>query len=141
MAAPDVAARMGSIGREIVQHEFRFRDYVYDLATFGGIELPKISVVVPDYHYGHPFYARLGTIAAQNIPVHELIVLDDASTDDSVTVINGFAERALIPIQLIVNETNSGSVFHQWRKGVEVATGGLIWIVEADDLSDRNFLR
>jgi hypothetical protein len=39
-----------------------------------------------------------------------------------------------------VNEENSGSVFHQWLKGVELANGDFVWIAEADDLADADFL-
>ena len=38
------------------------------------------------------------------------------------------------------NEENSGSVFAQWRKAAELATGDYLWIAEADDLSDPEFL-
>jgi hypothetical protein len=39
-----------------------------------------------------------------------------------------------------VNPENSGSVFLQWKKGVDLARGDLIWIAEADDLADKKFL-
>lgn len=48
MASPDLAAQMGSTGREIVQTEFRFRDYIYDLAAFGGLAFPKVSTTLPN---------------------------------------------------------------------------------------------
>ena len=43
-------------------------------------------------------------------------------------------------IELVPNEVNSGSVFAQWRKAAELATGDYLWIAEADDLSDPEFL-
>ena len=45
-----------------------------------------------------------------------------------------------IDCQLIINQENSGNVFNQWRKGVEIATGDYIWIAEADDLAEPEFL-
>lgn len=141
MAAPHVAAKLGAVGQVIVRQEFSFRDYVFDLAGFGGVSLPKVSVIVPNFNYGHLLYARLESILSQTMPVYEIIVLDDASTDNSVEILTEFAKHSPVPIQVVLNETNSGSVFRQWRKGVELATGDLIWVAEADDLSDRNFLR
>jgi hypothetical protein len=38
------------------------------------------------------------------------------------------------------NETNSGSVFRQWRKAAQSASGEFLWIAEADDLCDPSFL-
>ena len=39
-----------------------------------------------------------------------------------------------------MNAGNSGSVFRQWRTGVELATGEYVWIAEADDLAQPAFL-
>jgi len=39
-----------------------------------------------------------------------------------------------------VNTKNSGSVFAQWRRAAEAATGEFLWIAEADDESDPRFL-
>jgi len=35
---------------------------------------------------------------------------------------------------------NSGHVFNQWVKGIELATGDFIWIAESDDWCETNFL-
>ncbi len=35
---------------------------------------------------------------------------------------------------MILNETNSGSTFRQWLKGIDLASGDLIWIAESDDV-------
>jgi glycosyltransferase involved in cell wall biosynthesis len=42
--------------------------------------------------------------------------------------------------RLIVNEINSGGVFHQWKRGIECANGELIWIAESDDFCSLDFL-
>jgi hypothetical protein len=41
---------------------------------------------------------------------------------------------------LLPNDKNSGSVFRQWRKAAETATGEFLWIAEADDSSAPQFL-
>lgn len=41
---------------------------------------------------------------------------------------------------MVVNATNSGSVFRQWTRGVRLARGDFVWIAEADDLADPEFL-
>jgi hypothetical protein len=69
-----------------------------------------------------------------------VIVLDDASTDNSIDVIIETAERQERDLALVLNDTNSGSVFAQWRKGAEMASGDFLWIAEADDLSHPAFL-
>ena len=44
----------------------------------------KVSVVVPNYNYGRYIKKRIDSILKQTYPIYELIVLDDASTDDSI---------------------------------------------------------
>lgn len=129
---------MGREGRALVESGFSFRKYVFDLLAMLGIDLPRVSVVVPNYNYGHLIDQRLRSIADQSVPYYELIVLDDASTDDSLARIR--ALRAGIELRLIPSPENSGSVFRQWARGLEAATGDFVWIAEADDLSDPAFL-
>ena len=85
------------------------------------------------------------SIAQQSYPIYELIVLDDASTDNSKTMIKKTVAEASrmkpeMKIKLIWNKKNSGKAISQWIKGVEAATGDYIWIAEADDVARRDFL-
>lgn len=136
----NLAQRYAEKGRSIVEREFSFRHYLFDLLALAGKPLPRISVIVPNYNYEHYLAERLSTIERQSLPVYELIVLDDASTDDSVKVARSFLAKCNIPSMLIVNENNSGSVFRQWHRGIELARGDFVWIAEADDLVDPEFL-
>jgi hypothetical protein len=45
-----------------------------------------------------------------------------------------------VPVRVVEGARNSGSVFRQWQRGVELARGDYVWIAEADDLSDHAFL-
>lgn len=132
--------KAGVVGREIVCEEFSFRHYAEDLLVLCGACPPRISVVVPNFNYAGLLADRIATIAEQTYPVHEIIVLDDASTDQSETVARAALEKLSIPSRLVVNERNSGSVFRQWLRGVEEASGDYVWIAEADDLSESDFL-
>jgi glycosyltransferase involved in cell wall biosynthesis len=97
-------------------------------------------VIVPNYNYGELLHQRLATIARQSLPPYEIIVLDDCSSDASLQVLEGLRASLPMDIQVIPDKANSGSVFKQWLKGVERATGDFVWIAEADDLSDLDFL-
>ena len=128
-------------GRQaLVATRFDFSDYAGRLLRLVLPDLPAVSVVVPNYNYARFMPDRLGSIFGQSHPVHEVIVLDDCSTDNSLAVIPAVAEKAGRRIRLVPNEANSGSVFAQWRRAAELADGEYLWIAEADDLSDRGFL-
>ena len=125
--------------REIAEN-YRFDSYVFDLAKRALPGLVDVSVIVPNYNYEHYIGERLRSVFDQTAPLREVIVLDDASGDNSLAQIDMTARAAGRRIALHVNRTNSGSVFRQWRKGVERAKGDYIWIAEADDLADPSFV-
>jgi len=124
----------------LIDRRFAFQQYGLDLLAFAGEPLRRVSVIVPNYNYASHIEARLRSVINQTYPIYELIVLDDASSDDSVARVMAFLRDATVPHQTVVNEKNSGSVFRQWHKGVELARGDLVWIAEADDLAHPDFL-
>ncbi|HTU33372.1 MAG TPA: glycosyltransferase family A protein [Candidatus Acidoferrum sp.] len=116
--------------------------------------MPTVSVIVPNYNHANFLRERLDTILAQTFQDFELILLDDASTDESGEILRDYARRAEAgapidcaqgkpaprDLRLELNETNSGSTFKQWNKGVRMARGKYVWIAESDDYSDPRFL-
>ena len=51
---------------------------------------PKISIIVPNYNYAHFLDKRIESILKQTYNDYEIILLDDASTDDSVKVLEKY---------------------------------------------------
>jgi glycosyltransferase involved in cell wall biosynthesis len=100
---------------------------------------PLISVIVPNFNYSRYLAERLSSIYNQTFQDFEVIILDDASTDGSMEIIEKYGSKP--NTRVIINKVNSGSVFHQWRKGVEKARGKYIWIAEADDYCEPGFLQ
>jgi glycosyltransferase involved in cell wall biosynthesis len=120
--------------------KFDFPDYVEKLLRLAQPELRMVSVAVLNYNYARYLPERLGSVFAQTYPVKEVLFLDDASTDDSVAVAKAQAAQARRTLRIVVNEQNSGSVFAQWKRAAEMATGEFIWLCEADDAADPTFL-
>lgn len=101
---------------------------------------PKISVIVPNFNHANYLPERLESIYNQSYRNIEVILLDDCSSDESVTLLREYAERYPDKTICRFNELNSGGVFNQWNKGLELATGELVWIVESDDYCSVNLL-
>lgn len=137
---PERTQTLGERGRFLVEDHFSFRGYMFDLLAMLGVDIPRISVVVPNYNYAHLLQARLASIADQNHPFFELIVLDDCSSDNSLDVIREFSNDRSLHVRCVAGDRNSGSVFRQWYKGVALARGEYVWIAEADDLAEPDFL-
>jgi hypothetical protein len=108
-------------------------DYMYHIVTNLGFIYKKVSVVVPNYNYDQYLCRRLRTIIDQQYPIYEILFLDDASSDESVIIAESLLEEYCGLKQVIINNKNSGSVFKQWKKGIEAMQGDYIWIAEADD--------
>jgi O-antigen biosynthesis protein len=131
---------IGRKGAERLSQDFRFTDYVSDLVALTVSTVRTVSVVVPNYNYAAFLRQRMDSIWSQTYPIHEVILLDDGSTDNSADVIADLKREAGDRLHVVMNATNSGSVSRQWARGVEVATGDLVWIAEADDFAEPGFL-
>ncbi|WLR92957.1 glycosyltransferase [Shinella zoogloeoides] len=100
----------------------------------------KVTAIVPNYNHAPFLEERLNSILNQTYQNLEIIILDDCSTDDSRAVIEKFRSTHPELITTILNERNSGSIFSQWRRGIEAANGNLVWICESDDFCEPTFL-
>jgi glycosyltransferase involved in cell wall biosynthesis len=101
---------------------------------------PKVSVIVPNFNHQQFLRQRLESIYNQTYTNFEVILLDDGSKDGSLEILQEFLDRFPDKTICSFNEGNSGRVFHQWKRGLELATGGLVWIAESDDYCTTNFL-
>lgn len=101
---------------------------------------PLVSVVVPNYNYARYLPQRLDSILSQTFTDYELLLLDDASTDNSREVLKRYAEGR-DNVQLVLNDVNTGSPFKQWERGIRLARGKYVWIAEADDYAEPTFLQ
>ena len=100
---------------------------------------PLVSVIVPNYNHSKYLDERLSSILGQTYRNFEIIILDDCSTDNSVEIINHYHNEQKVS-HVVINDTNSGSPFKQWKKGFKLAKGDLIWIAESDDSCKLDFL-
>lgn len=100
---------------------------------------PIVSVILPNYNHGRYLKKRVHSILNQTFQDFELIILDDASTDNSIDIIEEYKQNTKVSC-IDVNTVNSGSTFKQWSKGIQLAKGRFIWIAESDDFASDDFL-
>lgn len=99
----------------------------------------EVSIIIPNYNYARFLRQRIDSVLSQTYTNFEIILLDDASTDDSVSVLETYRNNPHVA-HLEINTTNTGSPFVQWQKGIRLARGKYIWIAESDDAADSLFL-
>ena len=100
---------------------------------------PFVSVIIPNYNYARYLEERISSILNQTFSDFEMILLDDASSDNSTEILKKYKDNPHVS-HCIVNGKNSGCVFRQWEKGINLSKGKYIWIAESDDLAAPDFL-
>jgi succinoglycan biosynthesis protein ExoO len=100
--------------------------------TIAGGRRPQVSVVMANHQGGRYLGAAIESVLAQSLGDLELIVVDDASTDDSVAIMESAAARdaRVRPIRLADN----GGPARARNAALAVARGYWIAVVDADDL-------
>lgn len=96
-----------------------------------------LSVIITNYNRGHFLGRAIRSCLKQSLDRgrYEIIVVDDASTDNSKDVIVGFRDK-IVPIML---EKNVG-VAEASNVGIKNALGSLIIRVDSDDYIKENTL-
>jgi glycosyltransferase involved in cell wall biosynthesis len=90
-----------------------------------------LSVVLPNYNHGKLIGRALRAFTAQERTPDEIIVIDDASTDDSLRVIEGFAADSPA-VKLLRNAHNIG-VIPTLERGLRTSRGKYVYFAAADD--------
>jgi glycosyltransferase involved in cell wall biosynthesis len=101
--------------------------------------MPRVTVVVPNYNHQRFLDQRIQSVLSQSFRDFEVLLLDDASTDESVAVLQKYlGDSRVRPI--VRNTVNTGVPFTQWNRGVAAAQGEYVWIAESDDYADPRLL-
>jgi GT2 family glycosyltransferase len=100
-----------------------------------------ISVVIPNYNGKDLIEKNLPKVLAElknfDLGKTEVIVVDDASTDGSVSFLNGLPKDQ--NLKILVNEKNLG-FSPTVNKGVKSANGEIIILLNTDIYPEKNFL-
>ena len=96
--------------------------------------MPLVSVILPVYNADPFVAATVESILGQTFPDFEFIIIDDGSTDRSLSILQDYARKDK-RIRLI-SRPNTGYVI-ALNEGLVAAKGELIARIDADDLSDK----
>lgn len=91
---------------------------------------PTVSVCIPMYNAGKYIGETVRSVLSQTVDDFEIVVVDNASTDNSVEVVESFADSR---IRLLRNSSNLGQE-RNWNRSVDEARGLYTKLLCADDL-------
>lgn len=98
----------------------------------------KVSIITPSYNSSEFIVETIRSVLNQKHENWEMIITDDASDDNSVSIIEAFSEKDK-RIKLIKLDSNSGSGVAR-NTSIKAATGDVIAFLDSDDTWDDTFL-
>jgi glycosyltransferase involved in cell wall biosynthesis len=128
----EVIARIGEARRRAASGD-QGRDIVSN-AAYQASATPAVTVVVTLYNYGR-FIEQCLTSVLSSDPVAggcEIVVVDDASTDDSTAAVERVMVGAPMPVLLVRKHLNTG-LAEARNAGLELARAPHVFILDADN--------
>jgi GT2 family glycosyltransferase/predicted O-methyltransferase YrrM len=100
--------------------------------------MTRISVIIPVYNGARYLAECIASVQAQTLSPYEIILIDDASTDDTPAIIAGLAAQdARIRT---ARQPERGGAGAARNRGLEMCEGNIITFLDADDLWTPNKL-
>jgi len=96
---------------------------------------PPVSIIIPLYNKAHTLARALRSVLRQTYQDFEIVVVDDGSTDDSVSVLRGFSDARIRLLQ----QSNAGPGAAR-NRGVRESCGRFVGFLDADDELCPDFL-
>lgn len=92
-------------------------------------QTPLVSVIIPTYNRAHLLGRALRSVINQTFEDFEIIIVDDASTDGTQTLVNSFEDKRISYIKLYLNQ----GVSVARNIGIQHAQGEYIAFIDSDD--------
>ena len=91
---------------------------------------PKVSIIIPIFNVQNYLEECLQSVLLQTLKEIEIICIDDGSTDQSLSILNRYAQK---DSRIKIFSKSNRGYGHTINLGIEKATGDYIGIVEPDD--------
>lgn len=92
--------------------------------------IPKISLLIPTFNRAYFLDQTLFSIARQTMKPFEVLIIDNASTDNTQEIVRKYQKYGFRYIQ---NKTNIGMI-RNWNRCIELAKGDYVSFINSDDL-------
>ena len=96
---------------------------------------PTVTFVVPCYKLAHLLSDCVNSILVQTFPDFEVLIMDDASPDNTAEIAASFSDPR---VKHIRNQQNLGHL-QNYNKGIAAARGKYVWLISADDTLRRPY--
>ena len=98
----------------------------------------KVSVIVPIYNAGNKLHKCIKSILKQTFMEFELILVNDGSTDNSLSICKKYERKDKRIV--VINKNNQGSIIAR-NTGLNHASANYLMFVDADDWIDKTTIQ
>lgn len=93
----------------------------------------KISIAMATYNGARYLREQLESFSSQSVLPDELVVCDDGSTDETLSILNDFAKQSQFKVSIYSNPQNLGYV-QNFGKALSLCKGDVIFLSDQDDI-------
>lgn len=101
------------------------------------MDKPLVSIMIPNYNYGKYILQAVKSACSQDYSPVEVVVVDNASTDNSIEILEGLKKR--YDFRIVKNPDNIGMV-RNFHKCGELFKGDYVVFLSSDDLLKPDFI-
>ncbi len=99
--------------------------------------MTQTTCLINNYNYAYFLPEAIESVLNQSVKFDEIIIVDDASTDNSAEIITKLARYE--NIKYILKDKNQGQL-SSFNEGFLAATGDIIFFLDADDMYESDYL-
>jgi glycosyltransferase involved in cell wall biosynthesis len=93
----------------------------------------KLSVALCTYNGEKFIKEQIDSILSQTLAVNEIIICDDGSNDNTISILEGYQKKHPDILKIFKNELNLKSV-KNFEKAISLCTGDIIFLSDQDDI-------
>lgn len=99
---------------------------------------PSVSVIIPFYNHEKVLFHAVESILAQTLPAQEILIVDDASSPDAVSILRKISSQ--VPSVRVIRLSSNRGPAAARNEGAQKATGEYLCFLDSDDALDPTFL-
>jgi glycosyltransferase involved in cell wall biosynthesis len=102
----------------------------------------EVSVIIPNYNYGHYIKQCINSVLESEFDHNllEIIIVDDASPDNSIDIIEHFRNNSKTKIHLLKQNSNMGLAKAR-NAGIKKASGKYLFLLDSDNYIGKNCIK
>lgn len=95
---------------------------------------PSVSVALAAFNGERHLREQLDSIVRQTYPVDQLVIVDDASTDSTPTILRDFERQAQVVCVVVLRHNGNRGVRASFEEAISTTVGDVVFLADQDDV-------